>query len=212
VYPTRSMTSHKHNVLEHKHIAWVIRLWSEIHSFCHIAPFCLRPVSKADAEGLGTTISPPTLCWFFLLNGFPWHIKWPMIHGTNFCQLFWQLFATFWQLFDNFWTDFWQLFENFLKTFWQLFDNFLTTFWQLFWQLYDIYFLLFDTMWHYNTFVTPQVFQFIGPSNDGQRHGRGTYLLMKWSQNFAALNSVWIPAVNPTGSFFFSSWAKAFGF
>jgi hypothetical protein len=24
--------------------------------------------------------------------------------------------------------------------------------------------------------VTPQVFQFIGPSNDGQRHGRGTYL------------------------------------
>jgi hypothetical protein len=25
--------------------------------------------------------------------------------------------------------------------------------------------------------VTPQVFQFIGPSNDGRRHGRGTYLL-----------------------------------
>jgi hypothetical protein len=24
--------------------------------------------------------------------------------------------------------------------------------------------------------VTPQVFQFIGPSNDGRRHGRGTYL------------------------------------
>jgi hypothetical protein len=24
-----------------------------------IRPFCLRPVSKADAEGLGTTISPP---------------------------------------------------------------------------------------------------------------------------------------------------------
>jgi hypothetical protein len=27
---------------------------------------------------------------------------------------------------------------------------------------------------HYNTFVTPQVFQFIGPSNDGRRHVRGT--------------------------------------
>jgi hypothetical protein len=26
--------------------------------------------------------------------------------------------------------------------------------------------------------VTTQVFQFIGPSNDGRRHGRGTYLLM----------------------------------
>jgi hypothetical protein len=26
--------------------------------------------------------------------------------------------------------------------------------------------------------VTPQVFQFIGPSNDGRRHGRGTYLLI----------------------------------
>jgi hypothetical protein len=25
-------------------------------------------------------------------------------------------------------------------------------------------------------FVTPQVFQFIGPSKDGRRHGRGTYL------------------------------------
>jgi hypothetical protein len=27
--------------------------------------------------------------------------------------------------------------------------------------------------------VTPQVFQFIGPSNDGRRHGRGTYLFFK---------------------------------
>jgi hypothetical protein len=26
--------------------------------------------------------------------------------------------------------------------------------------------------------VTPQVFQFIGPSNDGRRHGRGTYLFI----------------------------------
>jgi hypothetical protein len=25
-------------------------------------------------------------------------------------------------------------------------------------------------MWHYNTFVTPQVFQFIGPSIDGRSH------------------------------------------
>jgi hypothetical protein len=24
--------------------------------------------------------------------------------------------------------------------------------------------------------VTPQVFQFIGPSNESRRHGRGTYL------------------------------------
>jgi hypothetical protein len=27
--------------------------------------------------------------------------------------------------------------------------------------------------------VTPQVFQFIGPSNKSRRHGRGTYLLYK---------------------------------
>jgi hypothetical protein len=26
--------------------------------------------------------------------------------------------------------------------------------------------------------VTPQVLQFIGPSNDGRRHGRGTYLFV----------------------------------
>jgi hypothetical protein len=38
-------------------------------------------------------------------------------------------------------------------------------------------------MWHYNTFVTPQVFQFIGPSNDGRRHGRGTYLFCSPSHN-----------------------------
>jgi hypothetical protein len=31
-------------------------------------------------------------------------------------------------------------------------------------------------MWHNNTFVTQQVF--IGPSNDGRRHGRGTYLFI----------------------------------
>jgi hypothetical protein len=27
-------------------------------------------------------------------------------------------------------------------------------------------------------FVTLKVFKLIGPSNDGQRHGRGTYLLI----------------------------------
>jgi hypothetical protein len=134
--------------------------------------------------GLGTTISPPPpthtpthLCWFFLLNGFLWHIKWPMIHGTTFCQLlllfdnflttFWQLF---WQLFDNLL----QLFDNFFDTFLTILCKFLTTFWQLF----DNFFLLCDTKWHFNTFVTPQVFQFIGPSNDGRRHGRGTYLFV----------------------------------
>jgi hypothetical protein len=26
--------------------------------------------------------------------------------------------------------------------------------------------------------VTPQVFKFIGPSNDSRRHGRGTYLFV----------------------------------
>jgi hypothetical protein len=73
------------------------------------------------------------------------------------------------ELFDNFLTTFWQLFDNLLTTF----DNFLTTFLTTFWQFI---FLLFDTMWHYNTFVTSQVL--IRPSNDGRRHGRGTYLLL----------------------------------
>jgi hypothetical protein len=31
-------------------------------------------------------------------------------------------------------------------------------------------------MWHFDMFVTLKVFKLIGPSNDGQRHGRGTYL------------------------------------
>jgi hypothetical protein len=77
----------------------------------------------------------------------------------NFLKLFDNFLKTFCQLFDNFLTAFWQLFDCFLTAFWQLFDNFLTTFWQL---LDHLLFLLFDTMWHYNTFVTPQVF--IGPS------------------------------------------------
>jgi hypothetical protein len=34
-----------------------------------------------------------------------------------------------------------------------------------------------DTMWHCDTFVTPNVFQFIELSNDGRSHCRGTYLL-----------------------------------
>jgi hypothetical protein len=82
-------------------------------------------------------------------------------------------FKKFTHFFDNFLITFWQLFNNFLTTF-------CTTFWQLtiFWQLFDIFFLLFDTIWHYSTFVRPQVFQFIGPSNDGRRHGRGTYLFL----------------------------------
>jgi hypothetical protein len=45
------------------------------------------------------------------------------------------------------------------------FDNFLTAFWQLFDNLFDYF------------FSHTSVFQFIGPSNDGRRHGRGTYLL-----------------------------------
>jgi hypothetical protein len=32
-------------------------------------------------------------------------------------------------------------------------------------------------MWHFDMFVTLKVFKLIGPSNDGRRHGRGTYLL-----------------------------------
>jgi hypothetical protein len=31
-------------------------------------------------------------------------------------------------------------------------------------------------MWHVDMFVTLKVFKLIGPSNDGRRHGRGTYL------------------------------------
>jgi hypothetical protein len=34
----------------------------------------------------------------------------------------------------------------------------------------------FDTPWYCDTSVTPKVFQFIVPSNDGRRHGRGTNL------------------------------------
>jgi hypothetical protein len=33
-------------------------------------------------------------------------------------------------------------------------------------------------MWHFDMFVTLKVFKLIGPSNDGRRHGRGTYLLI----------------------------------
>jgi hypothetical protein len=44
-------------------------------------------------------------------------------------------------------------------------------------------------MWHYNTFVTPQVFQFIGPSNDGRRHGRGTYLFILYDKTNAKKNN-----------------------
>jgi hypothetical protein len=33
-----------------------------------------------------------------------------------------------------------------------------------------------DTTQHCDTSVTPKVFKFIGPSKDGRRHGRGTYL------------------------------------
>jgi hypothetical protein len=33
-----------------------------------------------------------------------------------------------------------------------------------------------EIMWHFDMFVTLKVFKLIGPSNDGRRHGRGTYL------------------------------------
>jgi hypothetical protein len=32
--------------------------------------------------------------------------------------------------------------------------------------------------------VTPQVFQFIGPSNDGRRHGRGTHLFVSDKESY----------------------------
>jgi hypothetical protein len=83
------------------------------------------------------------------------------------------LLSFLWQFFDNclqLLTYFWQL----LTIFWQFFDYV----WQLIWQLFDNSLFIFLTMWHYNSFVTPQVFQFIGPSNDGRRHGRGTYLFL----------------------------------
>jgi hypothetical protein len=35
-----------------------------------------------------------------------------------------------------------------------------------------------DTMWHFDMFVTLKVFKLIWPSNDGRRHGRGTYWFM----------------------------------
>jgi hypothetical protein len=54
--------------------------------------FCLRPVSEADAEGLGTTI-----CQLF----------------DNFLQLFDYFLTTFWQLFFLFG----QLFDYFFFTF-----------------------------------------------------------------------------------------------
>jgi hypothetical protein len=107
---------------------------------------------------LPVTHKMPNDAWHYLL--------------TTFLTTFWQLFNNF---LTTFLTTFWQLFCTFLTTFWQLFDNFLTTF-----------FLLFDTKWHLNTFVTPQVFQCIGPSNDGRRHGRGTYLFtLEWDRELA---------------------------
>jgi hypothetical protein len=33
-------------------------------------------------------------------------------------------------------------------------------------------------MRHFEMFVTPKVFKFIGPYNDCRRHGRGTYLFI----------------------------------
>jgi hypothetical protein len=131
------------------------RIWSTDAEFLHhpssVVLFLGRFVFFR-VLGLGVC----AIVWACFLNGFPCHIKWPMIHGTtfsqlfdnflttfcNFLQLFENFLATFWQLFDNFWQlldNFWQLFDNFLKTFynflttfWQLFDKFLTTFWQLF--------------------------------------------------------------------------------
>jgi hypothetical protein len=35
-------------------------------------------------------------------------------------------------------------------------------------------------MWHFDMFVTLKVFMLIGPSNDGRRHGRGTYLFLNY--------------------------------
>jgi hypothetical protein len=55
-------------------------------------PFCIRPVSNANAEGLGTNIpnsSPPqpltatSLCRIFLPYGLAWCIKRLMIRGIN---------------------------------------------------------------------------------------------------------------------------------
>jgi hypothetical protein len=34
-----------------------------------------------------------------------------------------------------------------------------------------------DTIWHFDKDVTPKVFKFSRPSNDGRRHGRVSYLL-----------------------------------
>jgi hypothetical protein len=52
--------------------------------------FCLRPVSEADAEGLGTTISPPPHPPTFLLN---FYFKWfPVTHKMTNAMI----------LFDNF--------------------------------------------------------------------------------------------------------------
>jgi hypothetical protein len=136
-----------------------ITLFSFIYSFLPSADY------KVVAEGLGTTFCPPsppqTLVrnntWSTTFDSHP--IQDNFGNFGNFLKLFDNFLKTFCQLFDNFLTAFWQLFDCFLTAFWQLFDNFLTTFWQL---LDHLLFLLFDTMWHYNTFVTPQVF--IGPS------------------------------------------------
>jgi hypothetical protein len=48
-----------------------------------------------------------------------------------------------------------------------------------------------DTMWYFDMFVTSKVFQLIGPSNDGRRHGRGTYLyILHWQIGAATSMSV----------------------
>jgi hypothetical protein len=133
-----------------------------------ILVLCLRPVSEADAEGLWTIIFPPhptphstTVCW--ILNFLTTFL-------TTFCQLFdnflityRQLFVkfliSFWQLFDNFFDNLLTTFCNFFTTFWTLFDYFLTIFWQIFWTIFGQFLSLELLFPHYNTFVTPQVFQ-----------------------------------------------------
>jgi hypothetical protein len=53
-------------------------------------------------------------------------------------------------------------------------------------------------MWHFDMFVTLKVFKLIGHSNDGRRHGRGTYLLVLDTLCINCARS--IPTLIPTKS------------
>jgi hypothetical protein len=56
------------------------------------------------------------------------------------------------------------------------------------------------TIWQFDKYVTPKVFKFIGPSNDGRRHGRGTYLFGFDQSKFVGLQVKWTARASICGT------------